>query len=85
MSMRCPLTCMCPGKHYAPFAVSPKGNPGPWRLETVGARCVVAGILGIIGGLVVTIWVRWQAAILVGWGCGGSLLLDLDLGEGRPA
>jgi uncharacterized membrane protein len=33
----------------------------------VGARCVVAGILGIIAGLVATVWVRWQAAILVGW------------------
>jgi uncharacterized membrane protein len=28
---------------------------------------VVAGILGIIAGLVATVWVSWQAAILVGW------------------
>ncbi len=47
--------------------MSPKGSQGPWRLETVGARCVVAGILGIIAGFVATAWVGWQAAILVGW------------------
>ena len=36
-------------------------------LETVGARCVVAGTLGIIAGFIATVWVGWQAAILVGW------------------
>jgi uncharacterized membrane protein len=47
--------------------VSPGGSQSWWRLETVGARCLVAGILGIIAGFVATVWVGWQAAILVGW------------------
>jgi uncharacterized membrane protein len=47
--------------------VSPKGSQRSWRLETVGARCVVGGILGIVAGTVATVWVSWQAAILVGW------------------
>jgi uncharacterized membrane protein len=47
--------------------VSPKASQRWWGLQTVGARCVVAGILGIIAGSVATVWIGWQAAILVGW------------------
>jgi uncharacterized membrane protein len=36
-------------------------------LETVGARCAVAGALGIIAGFIGTAFVGWQASILVGW------------------
>ncbi|HEY5385721.1 MAG TPA: DUF1345 domain-containing protein [Acidimicrobiales bacterium] len=47
--------------------MSPKGSQGLLMLETVGARCVVGGILGVIAGFVATVWVGWQAAVLVGW------------------
>jgi len=36
-------------------------------LETVGARCSVAGLLGAIAGIVTALFVMWPAAILVGW------------------
>ncbi len=36
-------------------------------METVGARCSVAGVLGCIAGIVGALIMAWQAAILVGW------------------
>jgi uncharacterized membrane protein len=47
--------------------VSKKPSRTWWRLETVGGRCLVAAALGIAAGLIATMWVSWQAAILVGW------------------
>ena len=35
--------------------------------ETVGARCSVAGLFGVIAGIVAALFVTWPAAILVGW------------------
>ena len=72
--------------------MSPKGSQKPWRLETVGARCIVGGILGIIAGTVATVWVSWQAAILVGWDVASLCFLvwtwlkvgGLDAGDRAP-
>jgi uncharacterized membrane protein len=36
-------------------------------LQTVGARCAVAGLAGAIAGLVASLFVMWPAAILLGW------------------
>jgi uncharacterized membrane protein len=36
-------------------------------METVGARCSVAALIGIVAGFLVTLVLAWQAAILVGW------------------
>jgi uncharacterized membrane protein len=36
-------------------------------LETVGARCAVAALLGVIAGIIAAFFVTWPAAILVGW------------------
>jgi uncharacterized membrane protein len=36
-------------------------------VESVGGRCLVAAAMGIIAGFIATLWVSWQAAILVGW------------------
>lgn len=36
-------------------------------METVGTRCSVAALVGVIGGFVGAQVVVWQAAILVGW------------------
>jgi uncharacterized membrane protein len=36
-------------------------------METVGARCSVAALIGIVAGFLVTLALAWQAAILVGW------------------
>ena len=47
--------------------VTPGGSQSWWKLETVGARCVAAGILGIIAGLVAIVWIGWQPGVLVGW------------------
>ncbi len=35
--------------------------------DTVGARCSVAGLVGVIGGFIAVLVVGWQAAILIGW------------------
>lgn len=36
-------------------------------IETVGARCSVAAVLGAISGFLGALALSWQAAILVGW------------------
>jgi uncharacterized membrane protein len=36
-------------------------------METVGARCSVAALAGIVAGFLGTLALSWQAAILVGW------------------
>ena len=36
-------------------------------METVGARCSVAAVLGVVAGIVGALFMAWQAAILVGW------------------
>ena len=36
-------------------------------LETVGARCAVAGLAGAVTGIVASFFVMWPAAILLGW------------------
>lgn len=36
-------------------------------METVGARCSIAALIGIVAGFLVTLALAWQAAILVGW------------------
>ena len=36
-------------------------------LETVGARCAVAGLAGAIAGIVASLFMMWPAAILLGW------------------
>ena len=36
-------------------------------LQTVGARCAVAGLAGAVAGLVASLFVMWPAAILLGW------------------
>ncbi len=36
-------------------------------METVGARCSVAAVLGVVAGIVAALIMAWQAAILVGW------------------
>jgi uncharacterized membrane protein len=36
-------------------------------METVGARCSVAALAGIVAGFLGTLALAWQAAILVGW------------------
>ena len=38
-----------------------------WGLDTVGVRCLVAAIVGIVAGVIATAFVGWQASILVGW------------------
>jgi uncharacterized membrane protein len=37
------------------------------KLETAGARCSVAALLGVIAGPLTALIAGWQAAILVGW------------------
>jgi uncharacterized membrane protein len=37
------------------------------NIETVGARCAVAALLGLIVGSLIFLAVSWQVAILVGW------------------
>jgi uncharacterized membrane protein len=37
------------------------------RLQTVGERCAVAAIVGIIAGFIASTFLGWQAAILIGW------------------
>lgn len=39
----------------------------PTRLETAAARCSVAGVLGVVAGLVSALFTLWQAALLIGW------------------
>ena len=36
-------------------------------METVGARCSLAAVLGVVAGIVGALIMAWQAAILVGW------------------
>jgi uncharacterized membrane protein len=36
-------------------------------LETVGARCAIAGLAGAIAGIAASFFVTWPAAILLGW------------------
>ena len=38
-----------------------------WGLDTVGVRCLVAAIVGVLAGFIGTAFVGWQAAILIGW------------------
>jgi uncharacterized membrane protein len=35
--------------------------------ETVGARCSVGALAGVIAGMVASLFLMWQAAILIGW------------------
>ena len=36
-------------------------------LETVGARCAVAGVAGVLAGVVSVVFLVWQVSILLGW------------------
>ena len=39
----------------------------PGHVETVGVRCSVAALVGVVAGIAGLWFVTWQAAILVGW------------------
>jgi uncharacterized membrane protein len=37
------------------------------RLDMVGVRTAFAAVLGLVGGFVASLFVAWQAAVLLGW------------------
>jgi uncharacterized membrane protein len=47
----------------------------PSVVRTVGARTAITATIGIIVGLIVSLIVVWQAAVLIGWDAAASCLL----------
>ena len=56
----------CHWRYPSPDVAKPTDRHGV-SFETVGARCSVAGAVGVIAGIVAALFVTWPAAILVGW------------------
>jgi uncharacterized membrane protein len=46
-----------------------RSDPGDGlrRLDMVGVRTALAAVLGLVGGFVASLFVVWQAAVLLGW------------------
>jgi uncharacterized membrane protein len=53
-----------------------RGTPGPkrWLFPRAGVRVAVAAALGIVAGGVVSLFMFWQAATLIGWDVGAFFL-----------
>jgi hypothetical protein len=38
-----------------------------WRIKTAGTRTALAAVVGLIGGVIASAFVVWEAAVLLGW------------------
>lgn len=68
--------------------MSTSPTPNRLHIETVGTRCAIAALLGVVAGSASVFVVGWQAAILVGWDAAAILYLLwtwLTVGRLSPA
>ena len=88
----CPCTFSQWSLAYAATMNPPTGWSRRWRDPRASVRVAVAASLGIVAGVVASVWTFWQGAILIGWDVGALFLVTwiwwvvggLDAEESKP-